>query len=252
MRVLVTDSDSGFGPILIPYLKNNQIEVVPKDAQDIDAIAFVNGSHEELVSLLEAAKDMKGLKQFLFLSCPINSNLMAEYDRLSPHNMATAAYSIGELTALGYMAEFDVPVVIVRSVFVFGEGQTTQSMVPRLVGAALAGNAIGADASCSRQWIPVTHLCEFVNYVVTSNYIPPGAILHATGTLPISDLMLAHTVLSLLGEKAAIFHEKTGHRGGLTRTDETDRYGCPEYDPMNFIPDLTKVVEHYRRQYGSN
>lgn len=169
----------------------------------------------------------------------------------------SASKGAQELLAQAYIKTHGLPIVTTRCVNIFGPQQADEKFIPTVIRKAIKGENIPIYGSGmqKRQWVSVEHVCKFLNDLCTSTMVPPSSVLHITGTKEFPNIMLAHTILSLLGKPASLISHVTdrlGHdaRYALGRTDSTDAYGFPEYDESKFMEDLSATVDWYVKHYG--
>lgn len=224
---------------------------------------FIDNNVNGTLELFEACKPhLSTLQQIIQFStdevgaCLEKGELTEEY-KYHTGSVYSASKAAQELLAQAYIKTFNLPIVTTRCVNIFGAQQADEKFIPTVCRKALANDPIPVYGSGMqlRQWVSVEHVCEFINYVTTSNFIPPGSLLHITGTREIHNIMIAHTVLSLLEKPASLIShviDRLGHdtRYALGRTEETDRFGCPRYEEKNFIEDLGRTVKWYEEKYG--
>jgi dTDP-glucose 4,6-dehydratase len=223
---------------------------------------FVENNVLGTLELFEAAKEHKNLKIVLFSTdevgaCLPEGDLKEEY-RFRTGSVYSATKGAQELLAQAFLKTHDLSIITTRCVNIFGPHQSEEKFIPMICKNALQDQPIPiyGNGMQTRQWVSVDHVCEFLNIVATSNYIPPGTLLHITGTKEIHNELLARTILGLLRKPSSLIHhvrDRAGHdaRYALGRTEETDRWGVPQYEEECFMRDLEKTVEYYRNAIGS-
>lgn len=222
---------------------------------------FIDNNVKGTLELYETCRHFPNLKQILQFStdevgaCLPSGELVEEY-KFNTGSVYSASKGAQELLSQAYIKTFDLPVIITRCVNIFGTHQADEKFIPTICRNAALNKAIPiyGNGLQMRQWVSVKHVCEFVAYVATSSFIPPGSLLHITGTKEIYNILLARSILSILGKPASLIShvkDRLGHdvRYALGRTDETDRYGVPVYDEGNFLTELEETVQWYRGKY---
>lgn len=223
---------------------------------------FLTDNIDGTLELYEACRNFPEIKSIIQFStdevgaCLETSELTEEY-RFHTGSVYSASKAAQELLAQAYVKTFSLPIITTRCVNIFGPEQADEKLIPTICRKALADEQIPVYGSGmqQRQWVFVNHVCEFLHYVATSNFIPPAALLHITGTKEIYNIMMVNSILSLLGKPSTLIshvEDRLGHdtRYALGRTDETDRYGCPVYDQSQFMADLQQTVEWYKEKHG--
>jgi len=225
---------------------------------------FIDNNVKGTLELYEACRHQPELKQILQFStdevgaCLPKGEFNEEY-RFHTGSVYSASKGAQELLAQAYIKTFDLPVIITRCVNIFGTHQADEKFIPTICRHAMKDLPIPIYGSGlqMRQWVSVRHVCDFIAFVATSNFIPPKSLLHITGTKEIYNIFLARSILSILGKPSSLIkhvHDRLGHdvRYALGRTEETDRWGVPVYDEENFfLSELEETVQWYRGKYGN-
>lgn len=162
---------------------------------------FVRANVLGTFNLLEAARSLKKLQRFVYVSsaevlgsCPIPYSA-DESTSLRPSNPYAGAKASGELLCRSYRESFNVPTLVVRTMNVFGERQDISKFVPATIKKILAGELvtihIGPDGnSGSRQWIYVEDCANAISYL--SHCGNRGEIYHITGPEKTNQEMVGH------------------------------------------------------------
>jgi dTDP-glucose 4,6-dehydratase len=114
------------------------------------------------LNILEAARKLAPRK-FIYVSTdevfgPAQEGQYKEDDPLRPTNPYAATKAGGELLVYSYFRSFGLPVVITRTMNMFGERQHPEKFVPMTIGKILRGEKIDIHVSAagkcsSRQWL---------------------------------------------------------------------------------------------------
>lgn len=226
--------------------------------------AFVDNNVKGTLELLEGIKVSKQISQVVLLSTDeVGGSLKKDSfretgDPLHCGNLYSATKGAQELLAQAYLNTYNLPIIITRCVNVFGPHQAKEKFIPTIVERALKNEKIQIFGSGmqKRQWVHVSHVCRFLNEIAVSNMIPPGSVLHITGTKEIANILLAHTILNILDKPASLIshvNDRPGHdeRYSLDRTEDTDRFMLSlKYNEEDFLPDLKETVLHYKNIEG--
>lgn len=224
---------------------------------------FIDNNVTGTLELYEACKPHKDHLKIIQFStdevgaCLDRGELTEEY-KFHTGSVYSASKAAQELLAQAYIKTFDLPIITTRCVNIFGAHQADEKLIPTICRKAIRDERVPIYGSGMqmRQWVSVEHVCEFLNVVATSTYIPPKTLLHITGTREIHNILLARSILNMLGKPGSLITHVTdrlGHdtRYALGRTEETDRWGVPQYLEENFMKDLEQTVEWYRSKYGN-
>lgn len=151
---------------------------------------FVRANVLGTFNLLEAARKLKKLKSFVYVSsaevvgsCSAPQSL-EEDATLRPSNPYAAAKASGELLCRSYRESFGVPTIVVRTMNVFGENQDASKFIPATIKKMLAGEPItihlGIDGTpSSRQWIYVDDCAKAISFISAEAWI--GQTYHIAG-----------------------------------------------------------------------
>lgn len=253
--------------LLRTWLESKQIETVIHLASEshVDRsiagpMPFVTNNVAGTLELFEACRLVGVQKTILFSTDEVGACLKdgAYTERGMGYNCGSvysATKAAQEVLAQAYSKTHGMQIITTRCVNIFGPHQREEKFLPKVIKNALNGVSIPIYGSGMqlRQWVPVRHVCDVLNFVAVSTHIPGDTILHITGTREMPNIVVAHTVLHLLGAPNLLQHvtDRLGHdeRYALARTEETDAFGLPEYDPSEFMADLKETVEHYKGMY---
>ncbi len=218
---------------------------------------FVTNNVAGTLELFEACRLAVTEKVILFSTDEVGACL--EEGSYTEHGMPfkcgsvySATKAAQEVLAQAYSKTYNMEIITTRCVNIFGPHQRAEKFIPKVIKNALDSKPIpiyGAGMQL-RQWVSVQHVCDVLNFLAASSHIPGDAVLHITGTREIPNIVLAHTLLSILGVPGIIEHveDRLGHdeRYALARTAHTEAFGLPLYDTSEFMSDLKKTVDYYR------
>jgi dTDP-glucose 4,6-dehydratase len=134
----------------VDYIIHNGAEShVPKSFRE--PRIFVESNIVGTLNMLQAARLLQP-KKFIYISTdevfgPARDNDALENDPLRPTNPYAATKAGGELLAYSYFCSFKVPVIITRTMNMFGERQHPEKFVPMTIGKMLRGEKIQVHAT---------------------------------------------------------------------------------------------------------
>jgi dTDP-glucose 4,6-dehydratase len=225
-------------------------------------VKFLQDNVDGTLELFEICRNDPDIKQIILFSTDevgacLETGSFKEEFRFDTGSTYSATKGAQELLAQAYIKTFHLPIIITRCVNIFGPYQADEKFIPTVCRYALAdqGVPIYGSGLQQRQWVHVSHVCDVLNYLCVYQFFPPKTILHITGTKEIYNILLARTILNLLGKfPDLITHvpDRLGHdlRYSMERTDKTNNFGLPEYDESGFMNDLERTVRFYEELYG--
>lgn len=165
---------------------------------------FVESNIIGTLNVLEAARILKP-KKFIYVSTdevlgPAKDVPFDEQSELQPTNPYAAAKASGEVLAHSYYRSFGVPVVITRTMNMFGERQHPEKFVPMTIKKILAGQKVlihgkqidGQWVSGSRNWLHARVQVDALEFLLYHGR--DGEIYHVGGTA-ISNRDIAQIIL---------------------------------------------------------
>lgn len=220
-------------------------------------VAFIDDNVKGTLELFEACKSLRPEKILHFSTDEVGACLetgaFEETYQFDCGSVYSASKGAQELLVQAYIKTFDLPIITTRCVNIFGPHQAEEKFIPTVIRKALNFEAIPIYGSGmqKRQWVHVKHVCEFVASAALATYIPPKTLLHITGTSEFPNILIAHTVLSLLGQPASLIQhvaDRLGHdeRYSLGRTGKTDDFISVRYSESDFMSDLKETVSWYQ------
>lgn len=221
---------------------------------------FIRSNVVGTYNLLEAARKIKGLKKFIYVSsaeavggCPAPT-VLTEDAALRPSNPYAAAKASAELLCRSYRESFGVPTLVVRTMNVFGEQQDASKFVPATIKKILAGEFvtihIGPDGqSGSRQWLPVEECARAVRFL--SRFGLVGETYHVVGPQKSNQDMatlIAQSLHSPLIQHVAVPSKAHDMRYCVADT----KLSSQTYDSSekNFLEALDSTVKAYQNNRG--
>lgn len=214
------------------------------------------------LELYEICKNIKkaGRKQTIIqfstdevVSCLPDRYQAFEDARFKCGSVYSATKAAQELLAQAYIKTWGLEIITTRCVNIFGKHQAYEKLIPKSIKAILTGESVPVygHGYQERQWVHVDHVCEFLNEIIVATFIPPGSILHITGTKEIPNLMM----LQLLSHhceqplKMESVKDRLGHdeRYALHKSSATSDFIQLDYEnKKTFLEDIKKTVQWYK------
>jgi len=141
------------GRIVVKYNHVNILSI-PRDTEHIIHLAaeihnegqMFEGNVTLTMELLEAAKDLKNLRSFIYVGSSSEYGeyytAMKENDVLEPRTIYEATKGCGTLLAQAFAREFRMPIIIVRPFSVYGPGEPKHRLFPTLLRATTTGEHV--------------------------------------------------------------------------------------------------------------
>jgi len=219
---------------------------------------FVSANVLGTFNLLEAARILKP-KKFLYIStaevtgcCWFDS--FDEQCALRPSNPYAAAKASGEMLCKSYTASFGVPVIIARSMNVFGERQDTSKFIPSVIKKILSGERVPVhvgrdDKSGSRHWLHVSAFVEGLLYLLDKGVI--GETYHIVGP-EVSNQEVVTLLAQYLGRNlhTNLFVPGRSHDMRYSITDNKIPSGVYKNSKKYFLESLKETALAYQENQG--
>ena len=173
-------------------------------------VYVVSNNIMSTVNILEYARKCNRLKRFFYFSTdevygPAYGDLLyKETDRHNPTNPYSASKSAGEQICLAYCNTYNVPLITISAMNVFGARQHPEKFIPKCIKAILNGDKvyIHADKYCkvsgSRFYIHVKDISNAVLFLIENGVT--GELYHVTSEKEVSNLYLAQFIASELNK----------------------------------------------------
>jgi len=223
---------------------------------------FIDDNVGGTVELFEMARDMPNLQKIILfgtdetVAC-LKEGSAEEKQIMNCGSVYSASKGAQELLAQAYINTHNLPITTTRSVNIFGAEQADEKFIPTVIRNAIQSKAVPiyGNGFQSRQWTSVEHVCDFLGWLSNNTFVPHGNTLHITGTPEIPNIILAHTILSLMNKPDLIAHieDRKGHdvRYSLARGEGALVWDSPVYKHQEcFMQDLKKTIHWYANHYG--
>jgi dTDP-glucose 4,6-dehydratase len=215
--------------------------------------AFIETDIRGTFVLLEAAR-RHGCARFLQISTDevygnITGGAAREDDPLRPSSPYSASKGGGDLLVNAYQATYDVQTLITRSTNNFGPNQYTEKVIPLFITNALDGLRLPVygDGQQTREWLYVADHCEALELILARGQT--GTVYNIGSGVELTNLELAHRILSLTGKPASLIEHVEDRPGHDRRyaVDWSSLRALGWYPEHQFEAALANTVEWYRR-----
>ena len=130
----ITASEFGEIDIIINYASLSDV-----DDSILTPVPFIKNNIDLAINMFEYARSLKKLKTFIHVSTdevygPLLSELPHnEHDSFNPSNPYSASKVGQEAIANAYWKTYDLPIIIINSMNIFGERQYEKSFIPKAI-----------------------------------------------------------------------------------------------------------------------
>ncbi len=230
------------------------------DNSIIDAEPFVLSNVLGTLHILELARRMVDLRQFIYFSTdevfgPAGPGMAySEWDRYDSTNPYAATKAGGEELALAYANTHGVPVLITHTMNLYGERQHPEKFIPLVIRSVLEGKqvTIHADSSLkhpgSRFYIHCRNMADAVLFLINRNgYHFARDKMNIVGQQEINNLELAELIADMMGKplfsELVDFHSsRPGH--DLRYALNGERLSAMGWrPPLSLEESLTKTID---------
>ena len=209
------------------------------------------------IELLEYARELKNLKLFFYFSTdevfgPAPGKISyKEWDRHKPTNPYSASKSAAENICLSYNNTYNLPLIIVNNMNVFGERQYVEKFIPNTIKKLLNNEKIlihsdkDKKISGTRFYIHARNVASCILFLINKGKISQK--YNIVGEREVSNFELAKMISSYLGQKLDYemvdFHSsRPGHDLRYSLTDQNlKKLGWKQ--PSNFEESLRKTID---------
>ena len=172
-------------------------------------VSCIRNNVMSTVNILEYARKTSIEKFFYFSTDEVYGSApnKISYNEEQKHNSSnpySASKSAGEQICLSYKNTYNVPVIILNSMNVFGERQHVEKFIPKCIKYILANKTIPihSDETCdnsgSRFYIYVDDVSNAIMFVILHGKI--GETYHITGEKEITNLELSEKIARILNK----------------------------------------------------
>jgi dTDP-glucose 4,6-dehydratase len=181
------------------------------DNSILNPVPFVKNNINSTLYLLEYARTLKNLELFIYFSTDeVYGPALGDksFKENEPHN-STNPYSASksgcEQLCLAYKNTYNVPIIIVNSMNIFGERQHIEKFIPKVIKSVLDGTKIqihcypDMKTPGTRFYIHGRNVSAAILFVINKGTI--GERYNITGEKEIDNLELAQFIASVVGKE---------------------------------------------------
>ncbi len=222
-----------------------------------DPITFFENNIIGTANLLEYARKLRNLKLFFYFSTdevfgPAKfEHAFEEWDGHRPTNPYSASKSSAESISLSYANTYNIPLMIVNNMNIFGERQHVEKFIPSTIKKVLNNEKVlihsykNKKKSGSRFYIHARNVCESLLFLIQNGKI--GEKYHIVGEKEVDNLELANLIAKYIGKDLKYemidFHSsRPGHDLRYALKD-TNLKKLGWNIPRNFEESLEKTVK---------
>jgi len=181
------------------------------DRSIADPMSFVMDNVVGTCNLLNFARTMLGLKQFVYFSTdevfgPAPEGVFyKEWDRYRSGNPYAASKAGAEELCVSFENTYKLPIIITHTMNVYGERQHPEKFIPLTVKKVLNGEKVLIHAdktktkSGSRMWIHARNVCSALLFLSEKGV--PGDKYNIVGEKEASNLELAQFIARIVGKE---------------------------------------------------
>ncbi len=225
------------------------------DRSLIDAQPFSRTNIQGTLSLLEIARTMPIDRLIIISTDEVYGptpprQKYREGQPLRPTNPYAASKASADLLALAYRSSYDLPIVILRSVNVYGPRQYPEKFIPLAVTNALAGSPVPVygDGEHQRDWLWVDDFCAAVYHLVSTTSIK-HPVYHIAAHNHRRNYQVAEQIIRLSGgepEQLQYVADRPGHDRRYALDDRRFREEFDWEPKKRWRNGLKETVQWYR------
>lgn len=187
-----------------------------------DPEPFIMTNTVGTLKMLEEARKHK-VKQFIYISTDevygsILDGAYTEDARLNPTNPYSAAKASADCLTISYAHTFGMHTTVTRTENNYGKFQHPQKAMPVFFRKAVAGEPLPVfgDGLHVRQWLHTDDHCDGIWLLLHTDH-PPGEVFNIAGSMPLTNLELAHRILDFVDQPHALikhlddYNARPGH-----------------------------------------
>ena len=209
------------------------------------------------VELLEYARGLKNLETFFYFSTdevfgPAPENIaFKEWDRHKPTNPYSSSKSSAESICLAYSNTYNLPLMIVNNMNVFGERQHSEKFIPGTMKKILSREKILIHSDKtktqpgSRFYIYAKNVCASLVFLLENG--THGEKYHVVGEREVDNLELATLIAKYMNKdfeyELVDFHSNRPGHDLRYAIEDLNLNNLGWVNPLNFEESLRKTVE---------
>jgi len=214
-----------FGPVDIIVHMGAETHV---DRSIEDPYPFLRANVQGTMNMLEYARTLPGLKQFVYFSTDevfgpaawAATSGFKEWDRYNSANPYAATKAAGEELSLAYANTYGIPVLITHTMNLFGERQHPEKFIPKVIRSVLTAEVIPIHADKTRtkagrrSYIHCRNMAAALLFLLRMEWKRDK--VNIVGEREVDNLELAQTIADIIGKPLAYemvnWHEsRPGH-----------------------------------------
>lgn len=212
-----TRTEFGKPDVIVNYAAQSHVE-----RSITEPVSFAANNVALMLTVLEYARTLPDLKALVQVStdevygpCPMDRHPHKEWSPIVPSNPYAASKAAQEALAISYWRSFDVPLIIVNSMNMFGEhAQNPEKFVPKVMRAVSLGETVSIHCapdgtSGSRCWIHARNVADGILFLTrTTGYTRYSEVAHRFAPRPqryniagpeLSNLAMARKIAAAMG-----------------------------------------------------
>lgn len=225
-----------------------------------DPMSFVQDNVVGTCNILNFARTIKDLKQFIYFSTdevfgPAPEGVAyKEWDRYKSGNPYAASKAGGEELAIAFENTYKLPVIVTHTMNVYGERQHPEKFIPMIIRKVLKGETVTIHSNKektkagTRFYIHARNVCNALLFL-TNNSSSPGNKYNIVGEREVSNLELAQMIAKIVGKPLKYdmvdFHSQRPGHDLRYALDGTKLKSLGFEFPLNFEKSLTKTIQWY-------
>lgn len=188
----------------VKYIIHNGAETHVKRSFE-NPVPFIQSNVVGTFNVLEAAVKLKPEKVIYtstdeVFGTALDGQSFKETDALNPSNPYSATKAAGEMLVSSYRKSFHLPVIITRTMNMFGERQHPEKFLPMTVKKLLDGEVVTIHTDAhggigSRQWLHAGMQASAILYLLRNS--PAGEVFHISGVEK-NNLQIASMIADIL------------------------------------------------------
>lgn len=254
---------------MMELLKTHEIDTVVHFAAQShvdnsfgNSISFTMDNARGTHSLLEACRQIQGLKRFLYISTDevygenLSNEGFRETELTNPTNPYAATKAGAEKIVQSYYHCFELPVIIARGNNVFGPRQFPEKVIPKFIMQVLNNRkcTVAGNGMTRRNFIYVDDFCAAVDLLLRKGEI--NEIYNIGSNDEHSVMDIARAVLYIHKGASTDLLENIEHIPDRFFNDFTYRINCDKLKALGWAPKMTfeqglRLTFDYYRRFGN-
>lgn len=187
------------------------------DRSIVDPFYYAQNNVLSTVQLLQFSRKLQGLKKFIYFSTDevfgpgTAEHAFSEYGRYNSTNPYSASKAAAEEFCSAFASTYELPITVVHSMNIFGEGQSSEKFIPKVINHLSNGQTIKLHADkqknpSRRTYIDAFDVCRLFDFLLITDLKPTDPLsklvkVNLTHHQSLSCLELAELIAKHLGQK---------------------------------------------------